>query len=191
MSMCSRPRKPTRKPKPSARGHLGLVVQRRVVETQLRQRVAELVVVVGDDREHAGEHARLNLLEARQRLRRLLVLERDGVAHRRAVDFLDAARSRSPRRRARARARHRLRREAAHLVDQVRTARRHDADLVADLERAVEDAHQRDDADVVVEPGVDDQRLQRRVRIALRLRNAFDESVRSVLRRPRPSCRRP
>ena len=57
----------------------------------------------------------------------------------------------------------------------VRAARRHDADLVVDLERAVEDAHQRDDADVVVEPGIDDQRLQRRIRIALGLRDAFDE----------------
>ena len=68
-----------------------------------------------------------------------------------------------------------LRREAAELVDQVRAARRHDADLVVHLQRAVDDAHQRDDADVVVEPGIDDQRLQRRLGIALRLRNAFDE----------------
>ena len=51
-------------------GHFGLVVQRRIVEPQLGQRIAELVVVVGDDREHAGEHARLHLLEARQRLGR-------------------------------------------------------------------------------------------------------------------------
>ena len=63
----------------------------------------------------------------------------------------------------------------------VRAAGRHHADLVVDLERAVEDAHQRDDADVVVEPGVDDQRLQRRVRIALGLRNAFDELLDQLL----------
>ena len=71
-------------------GDFGLVMQRGIVESQLGQRVAELVVVVRDDGEHAGEHARLNLLEARQRFRGLLVFERDGVAHGRAIDFLDA-----------------------------------------------------------------------------------------------------
>ena len=45
------------------------------------------------------------------------------------------------------------------------------------LERAVHDPHQRDDADVVVEPGVDDERLQRRIRIALGGRNALDEGL--------------
>ena len=45
------------------------------------------------------------------------------------------------------------------------------------LMRAIDDAHQGDDADVVVEPGVDDERLQRRVGIALGRRDALDESL--------------
>ena len=157
--------------------HFGLVVQRGVVEPQLRQRIAKLVVVVRDDGEHAREHARLNLLEARQGFRRLLVLERDGVAHGRAIDFLDAADDEADVAGSELARGHGLRREAAELVDLVRPARRHDANLVADLQCAVEDAHQRDDADIVVEPGVDDERLQRRFGIALGLRNAFDETL--------------
>ena len=48
-------------------GDFRLVVQRRVIEAQLGQRIAEGLVVLGVDREHAGEHARLHLLEAGQR----------------------------------------------------------------------------------------------------------------------------
>ena len=111
-----------------------------------------------------------------QLLRRLLVFERDGVADRRAVDFLDARDDEAHVAGSELARGHRFRCEAAHLVDLVRATGRHDADLVVDLERAVEDANERDDADVVVEPGVDDERLQRRIRIALRLRDAFNES---------------
>ena len=56
---------------------------------------------------------------------------------------------------------HRLGRKAAQLVDLVAAAGRHHADLLAQLHHAVDHAHQRHDADVVVEPGVDDERLQR------------------------------
>jgi hypothetical protein len=160
--------------------HFRLVVQRGIVEPQLRQRIAEFVVVVRDDREHSGEHAGLHLLEARQCLGGLLVFERDGVAHRRAIDFLDAADDETHIARAERSGRDGLRGEPAELVDQVGAARGHHADLVVDLERAVEDAHQRDDADVVVEPGVDDQRLQRRIRITLGLGNAFDEALEQI-----------
>src|SRR4029077_9904464 len=69
---------------------LRLVVQRRVVEAQFRERVAELLVVLGVHREQAGKYARLDLLEARERRGRGAVLEGDGVADRRAVDLLDA-----------------------------------------------------------------------------------------------------
>ena len=53
----------------------------------------------------------------------------------------------------------------------------HHADLVARGDDAVHDAHQRDDAHVVVEPGIDDQRLQRRLRVALGRRDALHERL--------------
>ena len=59
-----------------------------------------------------------------------------------------------------------FRRAPAETIDQVTAPGGHYADLVADLQRAVHDPHQRDDADVVVEPRIDDQRLQWRLRIA-------------------------
>ena len=47
---------------------LGLVEQRRVVQLQLLERVAQLGVVVGVGREEPGEHHRLDVLVAGQRL---------------------------------------------------------------------------------------------------------------------------
>ena len=49
---------------------LRLVAERGVVELQLADGVAQVLVVVGVDREDAGEDHRLHFLEAGQRLRR-------------------------------------------------------------------------------------------------------------------------
>ena len=70
MSMCSRPRKPQRKPKPSASEVSGSHVQRGVVERQLLERVAQVRVLVGVDREQAAEDHRLDVAVAGQRLGR-------------------------------------------------------------------------------------------------------------------------
>ena len=50
--------------------HLGLVVQRRVVQLELVERVAQRLVLVRLDRVEPGEHLRLHVLESRQRARR-------------------------------------------------------------------------------------------------------------------------
>ncbi len=62
-------------------------------------------------------------------------------------------------------ARRRARREHAHLLACEGRAVRHQQDLVARLQHAVHHADQHHHADVVVEPGIDDQRLQRRIGI--------------------------
>ena len=68
MSMCSSPRNPQRKPNPSASEVSGSQRQRRVVERELLQRVAQLRVVVVVHREQAAEHHRLDVAVAGQRL---------------------------------------------------------------------------------------------------------------------------
>ena len=162
-------------------GAFRLVEQRGVVERQLGERVAEVLVVVGVDREHAGVDLRLDLLEAGQHfhVRRLGVGQ--GVAHRRAVDVLDGG----------AHPAHlagfqdvglfALGGEHAQAVDHVVLAGGFDVDLVALLEAAVTDPHQRDHAHVVVEPGIDDQRLQPRVALARRRRNALHQLLEQVV----------
>ena len=66
ISMWSMPRKPQRKPKPSASELSGVYCSDGVVEGQLLQRFAEVFEIVGADREQTGVNLRLDALEAWQ-----------------------------------------------------------------------------------------------------------------------------
>src|SRR3546814_17868363 len=55
------------------------------------------------------------------------------------------------------------------------SARLHELDLLALLQRAVDHADKDADAEVGVVPAIDEHRLERRVRIALGRRNAVDD----------------
>src|SRR5690606_441963 len=150
---------------------------------QLRERIAKSFVVIGTDRKQTREHTRLNLLEPSQWRAARPRVERDRVAHRSAVDLVDAGDDETDLAGLERFAGDRFRRETPGLVHRVRPTRRPDADLRARTQRAVHHAHQRDDANVVVEPGIDDERLQRRVGIAFRRRDAphdFFEQLRHV-----------
>ncbi len=76
--------------------HLGLVMQRGIVELQFFQRIAQRVVLIGLGGVQAGEHLGLYFLEARQRLAGRaevvgqLLLQGDGVAHLGGLQLLDA-----------------------------------------------------------------------------------------------------
>jgi hypothetical protein len=78
ISMCRRPEEAAAEAEAERRRRLRLVGHRGVVEHQLAQRVLEVLVVGGVDREHAGEHHRLDRLEAGQRRRARAI----GVGHR-------------------------------------------------------------------------------------------------------------
>ena len=163
------------------RGHFRFVDQSGVIQLQLLQSVAELFVVFGADREKAGEHARLYLLEPSERRGARVGIERDGVPHRGAIDFLDASDDEADFARREAVAVEALRREPPDAAAFMRTARGPHAQLLAGLQGAVHDAHQRHHTHVVVEPRVDDEGLQRCLRVALGRRNAlhqfFEEQV--------------
>ncbi len=142
---------------PQGAGDFRFVVQRRVIQLQFRQRIAEGFVVLGVDRKEAGEHPRFDLLEARQCLGRLAVFQGDGVAHGGPIDLLDAGDDETHLPGRQFLEHHRLGHEAPELVSRVTAARGHDAEFVAQLEGAVHHPHQRHHAHVVVEPGVHDQ----------------------------------
>ena len=149
-------------------GDFGLEAQRRVVEAQFFQRFAQRRVILRVDREQAGEHARLHLLETRAAARppaarRDVSVSPTGAPCTSLIDALTQPTSPAPSF-ARSAA---LGREHADLVDQVRAPGRHHQDLVARLDLALHHAHQRHDAEVIVEPRIDDQRLQAVARAAL------------------------
>jgi hypothetical protein len=87
--MCRRPRKPQRKPKPSASRGLRLEDERRVVELELLERVLEVVVVRALDGIEAAVDHRIHAAVARQRLRRALFRRRDRVADAHVAHILE------------------------------------------------------------------------------------------------------
>jgi len=160
---------------------LGLVLEGGVVEPQPGQCLAQGLVVVRRHGKEAGEDARLHAPEAGQRRPRRTVGMRDGVAHRRAFHVLDARDHVADLARAQRLARPALGREDAHRLDLGDAPRGHDPHAVARRERALNHPHQADDAEVVVEPGVDDERLQGRVGVALRRGDAGHEGLEQLL----------
>ena len=75
----------------------------------------------------------------------------------------------------------RLRSEDAHLAHFVLAAVRHEDHLLARLDGALEDADQHDHAAVAVVPAVEDERLERRRRIALGRRHILDDALEQLL----------
>ena len=89
ISRCSRPRKPQRKPKPSAARGFHFEGEAGVVEAQLAHGGAQILEIGGIDREEAAEHHRLRRLEAGQRLGGRPLVLGDRVADAGIGDFLD------------------------------------------------------------------------------------------------------
>ena len=160
---------------------LGLEGERGVVQAELVDRVAQVLVVLGDHREEAGEDHRLHFHEARAGVERRAVGVGDGVADLRldqvadvGVDVADLA-DRELLHLAR------LRVVGAELLDRVDPAGGDELDLVAALQRAVDDPDETGDAAIGVVPGVEEQRLQRGVRIPDRRRNVAHDALEELV----------
>ena len=168
------------KTKAQGRGCFRLVVERGVVQAQLGQRIAKIFVVVRVDGEHACEHARLHLLEARHAFGTGIVGMGERIAHRCAVDILDAGNHIAHFADFQCVQRLLLGRENADIVDLVLARGRHHLHAIALGQATVTNAYQRDHAQVVVEPGIHDQRLQRRLGVAFRRRYPSDDGFQDV-----------
>ena len=147
-------------------GGLRLVAEGGVVETQLADRGAQVLEIRRIDRKDAAEDHRHRRAEAGQRRRGRPPILGDGVADRGVGDLLDRAGEEAELARSEHAPVDQLRREDADRVHFVDGSGPHHADLHAFLELAVDDAHQHDDAEIGVVPGIDQKRLQRRVGVA-------------------------
>ena len=158
---------------------LGLEEERRVVQPQLLERVAQLGVLMALDRIQAGEHHRLQLLEAGKRLGRRPVGLGDRVADLRVAHRLDVGDDEADLAGPELVDGLRLGREHADLLDLVVLPLRHQPDLRPLAQRAVD--HPRDDHDAAIRvvPRIEDQRLQRRRRVAARRRQAVRRRLRA------------
>ena len=156
-------------------------MERRVVQAELGERFAQRLELGGIGREQAAEHHRHRGLEAGQHLGRGLAIVGDGVAHLAVGDGLDAGDDEADLARAQLGHVLGLGREHAHLVEIVGGGGRHHADAQALLQHAVLHPHQGDDAEIGVVPAVDQQRLQRRVAVALGRRQALDHRLQQIV----------
>ncbi len=128
---------------------------------------------MGLNRIQAGEHLGLHFLETRQWFAGGTVDQRDGVTHLRRLEFLDAGDHKAHLAGRQLRPVDRFRGEHADVLGQVLRTARHETDLVLRLEHAVDHPHEHHHADIVVEPRIDDQRLQRRGLVSARRRHLF------------------
>ena len=177
ISRWSRPRKPQRNPKPERDRGLGLVDERRVVELELVEGVAQEGVVGAVDREEPGEDHRLGVAVAPEVGRGRLALVGDGVTDARLAHVLDAGDEVADLADPESLAGHRLRADDADLEQLVRRPRRHHDDLLARVEVAVDHAHVGHDPAVGVVDGVEDHRARRGVRVTDGVRDLPDDRV--------------
>ena len=146
---------------------LRLEMEAGVVEGQLAQAVAQMLESGGVGREQAAEHHRDGRLEAGQQLVGRAPVVGDGVADLGFGDVLDAGGDEAHLAGVQHAGQQGLRREDADAVDLARGAADHHPHLHADLELAIDHAHQDDDAQVGIVPAIDQQRLGGGVGIAL------------------------
>ncbi len=120
ISRCSRPRKPQRKPKPSAAEVSGSKSKLASLRRSFASAVAQMLEIGGVGREQAAEHDRLHRLEAGQRRRGGAALLGDGVADAAVGHGLDAGGDEADLAGAELVDLHRFRREDADALDLVR-----------------------------------------------------------------------
>ena len=160
---------------------LGLPHQRRVVDVQLIERVTQVLVVLVIDREQARIDHGLGLAVARKRLGAGIRRPREGIAHAHGLGVLQARDHV-----AHLADRQRIDRSLggtldAHAIDQKVALCLHHAQSIALFDGAVEDADRGNDAAVLVEVRIQDECLERRVRIALGRRDQKDNGLQQIV----------
>ena len=162
---------------PERARRLGLVRDRRVVELQLLQALAQVLELVAVDRVETAEHHRLRIAVAGQRLGGAVRRGGDRLTGAGLGDVLDAGDEVADLAGAELGQRGRSRPAGPDLDDLVQRVGLHELQPAAVCQPAVHHPDRADDAAVLVELAVEDQRLQRRVRIALRRRDPLDHGV--------------
>ena len=162
-------------------GGLGRPRERGVVHAQLLQGVAQVLVVLVVDGEQARVDHRLGLAVARKRLVAAAVATGEGVSHAHGLGVLEARDHEADLAHAQLVDELLGRALDAHAVGEEVHAGAHHRELVALADVAVEDAHRGDDAAVLVEVGVQDERLERGLGVARGRRDEKHDGLEQVV----------
>ncbi len=162
-------------------GGFGLEGQRRVVELEALEGVAQVREVRSVDWVDAGEDHRVRVAVALEGLGCAAHLAGDGVADAGLTNVLHARDQVADLSGADALFRLRLGRDDAQLQEFVGGARRHHAHALTGRQNAVDDTHVGDDAAVRVVHGVKNHRARRGVGGSLGGRDDFDDAIEEVL----------
>ena len=154
---------------------LGLELEAGVVDAQLVQLFAQLFEILAVRRIQPAVHHALRRPIAGQRLGRVVAGHAHRVAHVNLAQRLDIADQVAHLPGLQLVARAALRHELPQLEHVVGRGRLEKANLLSFAHGAVHDPHIGDRAAVLVVVAVEDHRLQRRFRVALRRRHAFDD----------------
>ncbi len=175
ISRCSETEEAAAEAEAERGGRFHLVGEARVVEAQPAHGRAQVLEIGGVDREQSAEHHRDRRAETGQRRVHRIAFVGDGVADARIGNFLDRGGEHADLAGAKLVDRRELGLEHADAVDLVMRGDADHADALALLEHAVDHAHQHHHAEIDVVPAIDQQRLERRVAVALRRRQAGDD----------------
>jgi hypothetical protein len=151
-----------------------------VIQGQLFDRVAQVFELGGVNREKAAEYNGLGGFEAGQRFKAALAFVGDGVANAGIADLLDLGGEDADLTRPQLGNVDHLRLQNGEFFDGVDRVGLHHADPVALFHHAVHDAQHDDHAKVGVIPAVDQHRLQGRIAVALRRRQAGNDGFEHV-----------
>ena len=143
-----------------------LIEQRGVIQAQFAERITERFIVVRADREQTGINLRLHFFKAWQRFVCRVTRGGQGVPYRRAEDVFNRTDQPANFTAVKLGTVNLLRGEDAETVSVIHLASTQNLNFIALAHGAVFNPHQRHHTEVVTEPGVDNQRLQRCFRIA-------------------------
>ena len=174
-------KEPASKAEAERRRTVFFVGQCRVVDRQFFQGLGQVLVLVGTHRIDRRKDNLPGRLIAGNRFRRLAIQQRDRVADLNVLNTLDAGDDIPDLAGAELCSWIELELVVAHLVDFVVVARVHEMDRIAGLQRPFHHPTLQNHSSILVEVGVEDQRFQRRVRVALGARQMLDDARQHVV----------
>ena len=162
-------------------GFLRLPDKRRIVERELLERLFERLVLIGIDGEQTGINHGLGLAITREGVVDAAFGQRERIAHLHLGKVLKTGDQVSYLAHAKLGQRLLSGMTRPHLFRQDDLAGGHELELLALAHGAVDHAHERHNAAIRVEVAVEDERAQRRIRVALRRGNVVDHGLEQVM----------